>query len=470
MSSLLSASSAISRASSSDNTPSSRCQTRSPSPGFRMYSPVYGDHLSALNGGASLAPFSTPPALNGRAFGYVHASQRWRNGVDEARVDMLTSASQGGISASSSSDVGNYQAQLASVPDARHATVYRQPSFQGGLLSASSSSDVGNYQAQLDSVPGARHAAVHRQPRVYLNAPQLQFNTGVTSSASHPIQHRNFGSAFTNSGVVRPDQGLGKRPHTQPVVPLMHQQPSTEARPRTAGSVGPTTARVPPVSDHEDLDPSLQMEMDLIADIDNHTPHFGTPNPRVLLGKRTYGYGTTPKTSSSDAHDSMSSAKRFCQSSAKSPITVDDEVSSLCSRQPEPNCDSWASQSPSLTSAEEQGMSVTPEQEPPFTKSHRDWIMDGFPSRQPFCLSGILLDAFPQCWVALSDVRFSIRTKLRWPPSDGVTCCWMQLRLTSSVWLFACPRLLWELDKSSNGPYAQWSGRCLWMPHGTTSP
>jgi hypothetical protein len=369
MSPLLSASSAYSRAYSTYQLPpSSMCQTKSPSPGFKMYSPLPGGHGAPFLSASAVDPdpFLTPPALNGRAFGYAHASQSWRNGVDEARVDWITSASQGG-------------------------------------LSASPSSDIGNYQAQLDSVPDARHAAVPRQPREYLEAPQLHFETsssGVTNSALHPVQ-QNLGSAFTvNSGVARPDQFLGKRPRPQPVVPLLQQRPVKEIRPRLTGAVVPTTARFPPVQDHEDLDRSLQMEMDIIEDIDNHTPNFGLPNPRVLLGKRSYGYGTTPGssssgTSSSHAHDSMSSAKRPRQSSAKSPITINDEVSSICSRQPEPNCDSWASQSPFLTRAEELGMSVTPEQEPPFTKSHRDWIMDGFPSRQPFCLSGILLNAFP---------------------------------------------------------------------------
>ena len=321
MSSLLSASSAYSRAYSTYQLPpSSVCQTKSPSPGFKMYSPVPGGHGAPFSSASAVDPdpFLTPPALNGRAFGYAHASQSWRNGVDEARVDRITSASQGG-------------------------------------LSASSSSDIGNYQAQLDSVPNASHVAVPRQPRVYLEAPQLHFETSsscVTSSASHPVQQRNLGSAFTvNSGIVRPDQFLRKRPRPQPVVPLVQQRPMKEVRPRVAGAVVPTTARFPPAQDHEDMDRSLQMEMGIIEDIDNHTPNFGTPNPRGLLGKRSHGHGTTPETSSSHAHDSMSLAKRPRQSSAKSPITIDNEVSSICSRQPEPNCDSWTSQSPFLTRA-----------------------------------------------------------------------------------------------------------------------
>ena len=42
-------------------------------------------------------PFLTPPAIErgGRTFGYASASQNWRNSVNEARGNMITSASQG---------------------------------------------------------------------------------------------------------------------------------------------------------------------------------------------------------------------------------------------------------------------------------------------------------------------------------------------------------------------------------------
>ena len=98
MSSLLSASSAYSRASSSyQHAPSSMCQTKSPSPGFRMYSPVFGDPMAPILPASSFGPdpFLTPPAIErgGRTFGYANASQNWRNSVNEARGNMITSAS-----------------------------------------------------------------------------------------------------------------------------------------------------------------------------------------------------------------------------------------------------------------------------------------------------------------------------------------------------------------------------------------
>jgi hypothetical protein len=219
-----------------------------------------------------------------------------------------------------------------------------------------SSQDVGNYQAQLDSsdnklrtrnlfdsVPGVRHAAVHQQPRVHLKAPQLHFDTssGFTGLASHPVeergfashpgQKRKFGSAFTaDSDAARPCQDLRKRSRPQPV--LMSQQPVQKERPLQKGPVVRKTAGLFTDPDQARRQRNLQMEMDIIEDVDNQTPHFGTPNPRVLLGKRTHGHGTAPGTSSSDARDSMSSSQRPRPSSAKSPITIDDEVSSICSR------------------------------------------------------------------------------------------------------------------------------------------
>ena len=145
-------------------------------------------------------PFLTPPAIErgGGTFGHANASQNWRNSVNEARGNMITSASQGGVFMSSSQ--------------------------------SSSAQEVGNYQAQLDSV--------HQQPRVHLKAPQLHFDTSsgvtglashpgeeqsfasagmaksgsnVTGFASHPGQKRNFGSAFTaDSDAVCQSQDLGR--------------------------------------------------------------------------------------------------------------------------------------------------------------------------------------------------------------------------------------------------------------------
>ena len=88
-------------------------------------------------------PFLTPPAIErgGGTFGCANASQNWRNSVNEARGNMITSASQGGIfmsssQPSSSQEVGSYQAQLDSSDN----------KFRTRNL--------------LESVPGVRHAAV----------------------------------------------------------------------------------------------------------------------------------------------------------------------------------------------------------------------------------------------------------------------------------------------------------------------
>ena len=408
MSSLLSASSAYSRASSSyQHAPSSMCQTKSPSPGFRMYSPVFGDPMAPILPASSFGPdpFLTPPAIErgGRTFGYASASQNWRNSVNEARGNMITSASQGGVfmsssQSSSAQEVGNYQAQLDSVlPQPRvHLKApqlhFDTPSGVTGLAShpveEQSFASAGMAKSGSNVTGFASHPG---QKRNFGSA--LKSGSNVTGFASHPGQKRNFGSAFTaDSDAVCQSQDLRKKSRPRPV---LTSQQSVQREPVVRKTAGLFTD-----PDQARRQRSLQMEMDIIEDIDNHTPHFGTPNPRVLLGKRTYGYGTTPGTSSSDAHDSMSSSQRPRPSSSKSPITVDDEVSSICSRQQEPNCDSWKSQSPFLTPAEELGMSVTPDQGSPFTKSHRDWIMDGFPSSQPReMLDGILLNAFPQCWV-----------------------------------------------------------------------
>jgi hypothetical protein len=202
---------------------------------------------------------------------------------------MFVSSSQ----ASSSQEAGNYLAQLDSAP----------------IESGKSDNKLRN-RILLGSVPGVRHAAVHQQSRVHLKAPQLHFDTssdvtgfashpveepnlgsavmaksgsGVTGFASHPGQKRNFGSAFTaDYGAVRPHQVLRKKPRPQPVVPLMSQQPVQKERPLQKGLVATTTAGLSTVPDHVWHQRNLQVEMDVIEDVYNHTPHFGTPDPRVL--------------------------------------------------------------------------------------------------------------------------------------------------------------------------------------------
>ena len=114
------------------------------------------------------------------------------------------------------------------------------------------------------------------------------------------------------------------------------------------------------------LEPSSvqAVEMDIIDDIDRHIPNFDVANPRSLLGKRSYGYGTQPSIQ---------------------PQTPAQKRSRTAS--------------PDLSYSETLGRCIPQDPLPPFTLSHRDWITQGLPSRQPFVLTGILLDAFPHCWV-----------------------------------------------------------------------
>jgi len=120
-----------------------------------------------------------------------------------------------------------------------------------------------------------------------------------------------------------------------------------------------------PLTEAASQERTHRVEMDIIDDIDRHMPNFGAADSRAMLGKRSYGYGTQPSISPQD------------------PVQKRARLTA----------------SPDLSYSETLGVSVSPDPGPPFKKSHRDWITKGLPSRQPFVLTGILLDAFPHCWV-----------------------------------------------------------------------